>query len=316
MQNLSTFLRPHVFSTLFCFFMHNSLTAQMEIPCGNIEAIDTSELNYSRPGQPCFDLDDVISNCTPIYLRVNFHLFVGDDCTGAFDPNHITSALPQEAAFYEASQPGNRGIPERMIYEMNQLVINNHPQKLENGEYDSLAPCVPLRFVLGDVNIHCDYAFRSQGNFSNFFLTADTSFSQYEKPGINVYYVKPDGNFSGQGDITTSGVLIGYPDASLTLHEIGHCLNLFHTFLGADGCPDTPGEGVDWDRNCDGDTQDNNERDWPCWKHYRRIMHGVREPTKIALLQNLLLHLLFTRPVATLITCIIMSWDIMQTKML
>ena len=270
MQNFSTFLRPHVFTTLLYFSVYNFLAAQIELPCGNTESVDTSELNNSRPGQPCFDIEDVINNCTPVYLRVNFHLFVDDDCTGAFDPNHITSALPQEAAFFEAGQPGNRGIPERMIYEMNQLVINNQPQKLANGQYASSAPCVPLRFVLGDVNLHCNYAFRFQGSFSNFFISADTSFGQYEKPGINVYYSRPNGGHSGQAFLPTAGVLVGYPDASLILHEIGHCLGLNHTFPGnIDNCSDTPNEGVDWDKNCDRDFSESKETDWPCWE----VMH-------------------------------------------
>lgn len=269
MQNFYKFLRPHLFTALLCFFVHNSLTAQIELPCGNTEPIDTSESYPSRPGQPCFDLEDVISNCTPVYLRVNFHLFVDDDCTGAFDPNHITSALSQEAAFFEAGQTGNYGIPERMIYEMNQLVINNQPQKLANGQYASSAPCVPLRFVLGDVNLHCNYAFRFQGSFSNFFISADTSFGQYEKPGINVYYSRPNGGHSGQAFLPTAGVLIGYPDASLILHEIGHCMNLNHSFPeNTLDCPEEmpeEGEGVSWDKNCDGDFFDQREGDWPCW---------------------------------------------------
>jgi len=268
MHNFYLRLRLHVSTTLLCFFMYNVVIAQSELPCGNLEAIDVSEFELDRIEQPCFDLEEIIGYCIPVYLRVNFHLFVNDDCTGAFDPNHITSALPQEAAFYEATQPGNRGIPERMIYEMNQRLINNQPQKLDNGEYAESAPCVPLRFVLGNVKIHCNYAYRDAGNFGNFFTSAEAAFGQQEKDGINVYYVKPDGDYSGAAHPSTSGVLIGYPDAGLTLHEIGHALNLNHSFPeSAVDCPDEMpdgGEGVNWDKNCDGDIADYQEADWPC----------------------------------------------------
>lgn len=240
--------------------MNSTVMAQVDYEC----AIDESSSPSAPPpstNPPCFDVEDVIANCTPVYLRVNFHFFVDDDCTGSFDINNIEANLSQEAAYAESSQPFGHGIAERMIYEMNQRFINNQPQKLENGTYAPDAPCIPLRFVLGDVQIHCDFSFRTQKSWNEF----HQKYGQFAPPGINVYYSKHASGASGQGQFYGPGILIGAPDAGLILHEIGHNLSLVHTFPG-DDCDDTPQDGVDWDKNCDGDLNDSKEYSWPCWE--------------------------------------------------
>jgi Pregnancy-associated plasma protein-A len=224
----------------------------------------TSSGEQTTPNQnstPCFDVNTIIAECTPVYLRVNFHLFVRDNCTGSFDINNYNS-VPQEAAYFEANQPFQHGIPERVITEMNELVANNKAQMLPGCACATTIPCVPLRFVLGDVQVHCDETFRDQQSWN----TYQNTYGQFTETGINVYYSKhPDPRVSGQGELDGEGVMITSPWAQLLLHEIGHNLSLNHTF-GDDGCTDTPLEGVAWDRNCSGTNVGQFETNWPCWE--------------------------------------------------
>ncbi len=220
---------------------------------------DTATIRQITTAPPCFDVQEVIANCTPVYVRLNFHLFVNDNCTGSFDVNNIAADWPQEGAYAEDNQRFNHGIAERMVYEINQLLENNHPQKLPGGMYATTAPCVPLRFALGAVLVHCDKKFRDQQSWRDY----ENKYGKYAPPGINIYYSRHTGGASGEAETFGPGILIGYPSATLILHEIGHALSLAHTFSG-DGCADTPDDGFNWDKNCDGDFYDMKESRWPC----------------------------------------------------
>ncbi len=68
-----------------CLLLINSICIfSQSIPytCGNTEPpLPDPPVNESSD---CFDVDSIITNCIPIYLRVNVHYFLDDDCSGTF----------------------------------------------------------------------------------------------------------------------------------------------------------------------------------------------------------------------------------------
>jgi hypothetical protein len=202
---------------------------------------------------PCFgDIQTLMDNQTPVYLRVNFHFFVSSDCTGSFDVNHTGGDdpnWPQTDAFFDLGHPQGFGMTERFITECNNILANPVGQKLPGGTYDPPVSFVPLRLALGDVRIYCNQAFKEWQGWEYY----HTNYGQYAQPGINVYWSRPYvPGASGVGDFGGAGFNMIKDDNKLLLHELGHNLTLLHTFGFPDGCSDTPEEGVQWDKNCNG----------------------------------------------------------------
>jgi hypothetical protein len=241
----------------------SSLYAQ-GFDCGTTEPASPPS-NGSSTESTCFDQSAIIANCTPVYIRMNFHFFVNNDCSGSFDVNSTgpnDPDWPQTEAFQDPDRPFQHGYPEFVVNAMNAKMANNLPQKLAGGVFAPTAPCIPIRFVVGDVRIHCNQAHKNTTSWS----TLQSSYGQFARPGLNVYYSRPSvTGATGQANgIPGTAARILVDDTKNLLHEAGHVLGLAHTFPGPnnDGCLDTPAEGVDWDKNCDGSIV-GNERN-PC----------------------------------------------------
>ena len=58
-------------------------------------------IQYSASPIPCFNVDSIYENCIPVYLNVNIHFFVNDDCTG-------NVSLPQDGT--KVTQEGATGL--------------------------------------------------------------------------------------------------------------------------------------------------------------------------------------------------------------
>lgn len=58
-------------------FFGQKVTAQTEY----CEIIQPSQ-SANAASQPCFDIDSIFQNCIPVYVKVNFHYFVNDNCSG------------------------------------------------------------------------------------------------------------------------------------------------------------------------------------------------------------------------------------------
>lgn len=81
----------------------------------DIVPIDSPLPDYPlSPTEPCFDIDSVQANCTPIYINVNVHFFLNDSCTGLLStaPGELTNLNPDNA-FEVAEQLGST---VRMIF--------------------------------------------------------------------------------------------------------------------------------------------------------------------------------------------------------
>ncbi|HMQ62414.1 MAG TPA: hypothetical protein PKE06_17180, partial [Flavilitoribacter sp.] len=96
----------------------------------------------------CFTVQTIFDNCTKIWLRVNIHFFLDDNCEGTLDPLGIETISPEQA------------------YEVAESLINSANDRLENNrEQWNQAPwgvppdqtryCVPFRYLLSGVYVHC-----------------------------------------------------------------------------------------------------------------------------------------------------------------
>jgi hypothetical protein len=63
-----------------CFFLYQTKAQSADEPCGWTE--EMSREVSGNPEHHCFDVNQVLANCTPVYVRINFHFFTDTDCDG------------------------------------------------------------------------------------------------------------------------------------------------------------------------------------------------------------------------------------------
>lgn len=219
-----------------------NLHAQTEVLCGMGTPPSQSQTGTPENGAPCFDVDEVFDNCTPIYLRVNIHFFVPDNCEGqAFFADKTEIGQPDEY------------INQAMAYSKAETLINNANAALANNpiqwQTNTGGHCIPFRYVLNGVYMHCSTAGQTQG--ANFRNTLEP-FRQNPNTEINIFVSDYAGRISGAGNAFGGTYLVvDHLEKGLLNHEVGHLLNLVHTF-DPDAFSDTPALSFYWDMDCDG----------------------------------------------------------------
>jgi hypothetical protein len=224
------------------------LKAQSPVYCPvTQESLNTE--NASIPSTPdtdppCFKIDEVFDNCSVIYLRINFHFFLDDNCNGLAYP----SGLTQEQALVNA---------ENLVNEVNSLFANNQDQINSTASMFKPAHCIPIRLLLSGVYIHCNTSFQTTPPYwgttnlqTNFGVNINTEINYYVSellPSIDW------GNPTGIGFSTTG--IIDWLEKGNLIHEFGHTLSLFHSWTNSfnDCAPfpdDTPPIQHDFDYNC------------------------------------------------------------------
>jgi len=224
-------------------------------------SIPESELNH------CFDVDIIQQHCIKVWLRVNIHFFLDDDCEGTLDPLGI-----QDISIDNAYT-----LAEDIITRVNNALENNRNQWVQYAlwgfqpEDMKEAQCVPFRYVLSGVYPWCNTNAQNMSGFNlNFF---QSNFGQNADSEFNVYFVELPGNANGVAP-WPAGVTIAAENFGVSTfnHEMGHVFSLPHSFED-DGLNDTPQVGYRYDYNCDGDSSDvfpapgvGSEMDWrQCW---------------------------------------------------
>ncbi len=197
----------------------------------------------------CFTVDDIQSNCTKLWLKINIHFFVEDNCEGSIFPGGV-QYIPIEEAYKTA---------EDMINRANIELAENYKQwnQVEWGIMnDKPAQCVPFRYALSGVYIHCNTAGMNTGgttaNLNNFFqptfgVNTDTEF--------NAYFVLHPSASGAANDIPGNAFSTSNFSTSVFNHEMGHVLRLRHSWVD-DDVDDTPLIHFMYDYNCDGDLND------------------------------------------------------------
>lgn len=145
-----------------------------------------------------------------------------------------------------------------------------------NGVEDSEQNCVPIFYVLDDVQIHCD----SEGLIFTDGTYAANLDSQY--PGTINFFVShialsahPSATGFAVGG--TSFIAIERTDVGLIGHEIGHVLDLDHTYSGDGGtletrCDDIWDTAWEWDIDGDGIVDESGDR---CWSFVGNTYNGL-----------------------------------------
>jgi hypothetical protein len=216
---------------------------------------DQQSSNSTQSSDPCFDVQEIMDECIPIYLRLNVHYFVNDDCLGKIQQENF-----DQSKVYENT--------ERMIKILNNEIKNNQVQVRSDS---GTAPCLPFRFVLTGVYTHCKT--NAKGEYNIPYL--NNEFGVNSSNEINFYIAHSPNGASGVGySWHNAGSAVRFnPEIWWTVgnlyHELGHILNLGHNFI-SDGCDDTPIIINDWDKNCNGKIEGStdpilNEKNLTCW---------------------------------------------------
>ncbi len=244
---------------LLILFMNYSVQAQQQSECTSV-LIDSSSSAVAVNNPPCLNVDSIFENCIPVYIKVNFHFFVNQDCKGTVTvPGYGTQATQSEAA----------GWASYMIWEANNVLANNQPQlnAAGPGTSSSASHCNPIRWVLKGVYFHC-------ANEKNNGYELSSLLSTYGKninSELNIFLALPI-EVTNQGPLIHGGVAflrgtvssIRALDWGLMNHELAHNLGNGHSFDGTRNCLDAPKLEFDWDENCDGIIS-NSEKQRRCW---------------------------------------------------
>lgn len=226
-----------------------SLAAQEDTglsSCGNTESF--TEFTSSSTND-CFTVNDVQSNCTKIWVKINMHFFVNDDCSGILNPIHPEIDTNTIRTAYQKA--------DDLINWFNSKLENNHEQwnQISLWGINTVQPaqCNPIRYALSGVYVHCNSTARNTSGTNlpyfkdNFAVNLSSEF--------NAFFVEWIGTSGGEASYTNK--LFSTEDFSSGIfnHEFGHCGSLGHVFDN-DACTDTPRIRFQIDFNCDGDIAD------------------------------------------------------------
>jgi hypothetical protein len=195
---------------------------------------------------PCFNINYVMENCTPIYINVNVHFFLDDNCQGNLA--------------FGAGQGGNLNLSPQNAFDLGEEIVNtannfitdiadNQQWNQEyNGATFSEPQCMPVQYVLNGTYIHCNTDFQNNDN------QLASTYAVNEGNEINIFVSNIDfpGIGTGPNGFATNNIYLENFNGGLFNHEMGHVFSLQHTFNGHDNCDDLWNDSWKWDNNCDG----------------------------------------------------------------
>ncbi len=220
---------------LLMIFRTNFVSGQ-SYSCGN--KLENSEPDVSF-SPPCFDVDEVLEKCIPVYIKINLHFFVDESCHGK-----VQQMNKNQDQIYK--------IAEEMIEAANHSYAHNEAQWQVSNP---VVPCVPIRLVLKGIYTHCKS--NAIGIYNTIPLNQEFGVNPNSEFNFYIAATSPDGASGiGYHNSRCGSATAFNKDTWWTIgnfvHELGHMLTLKHSFELFDGCSDTPVITYEWDKNCDG----------------------------------------------------------------
>lgn len=209
------------------------------------------------------DVAGMLASCQAIYMNCNIHWYLDDDCSGTYRQVDDPQIDRQEA--WRRSYDMISGLNQMYV----NLGVNKYYQASNAPEY-SEPSCVPIRFVLRDVHIHCATEPRETNvSFKDFF--------DYVVDGdsvMNIFISVVRGTASGFAGGRGHMLVVEQENVPLLCHEFGHNFGLRHPYAversnthTTDKCMDVRLlEGIAWDGDGDGVLDDDKPKG-NCWDH-------------------------------------------------
>ncbi|MFK8105270.1 MAG: T9SS type A sorting domain-containing protein [Saprospiraceae bacterium] len=240
-------------------FLCATFWAHAQVNCASDALTPSSGASNSSFGAShCFDLEYVQENCIPVYVKVNVHFFLDDNCEGALavGPSGPSNLTP-EAAFQTADDMVANANAYFALASTNSQNKNQQWNAATHGAVVTSAQCIPIRYVLSGVRIHCDSDAQTTGVSMSDFLPYYTNAASE----VNIFLSNIVG--STATGFAGSHVVVENFGSGLFNHELGHVFSLNHTFVnGGDGCNDTWNYPWEWDLDGNGTTD---VADNMCW---------------------------------------------------
>ncbi len=229
---------------LLLLFLSYGLFVQAQHSCGTTEALEVKKQGATeRSLHHCFEVYEVQEGCTPVYVNVNVHYFLDDNCEG------LISVAPGEDVPETTAAALARA--EVLVSETNAFtagLMSDQWGQVTHGVQDTEPKCLPVRFALAGVRFHCDTDAQLVGeSFSE--LNAYVVNGAME---INVFITDISTTANGFAGIGGTKFVVENFEPSNFLHEIAHNFGVRHTFNPNETCPDTWDEEWEWDLDGDG----------------------------------------------------------------
>jgi hypothetical protein len=157
------------FVLLFLFILqHNSLVAQYyEYIDLHNDIVPLEEPINNTNTDDCLDFQNIIENCEIVWLRVNVHFFLDDNCEGEIAMGDKQCCLDNNLPYLpdcDFTAENAHNLAESLISRANEFAENmsdnlpwgNEMIKIGLLPEDAEAQCMPIRFLLDGVYLHCN----------------------------------------------------------------------------------------------------------------------------------------------------------------
>lgn len=230
-------------------------------PCYLLDSIPPgpSGLPVATRSIPCFEVESVAENVTPVYIRLRIHFFLNNDCEGSLI---VGPGENQNLELEDAWQ-----IAETMVDDANAFweTIEGHLNwaNLQHNLPEQNTPLFPVRYILSGVNIHCSSVDGNlNGGFPDLYVDPATEIQVFFG---NVTYQNEKAN--GYAFVGGYRLAVETSASSLLNHELGHCFGLYHSHDQQDYCTDTWYYKWSWDKNGDGQPDESASKCWDNFPH-------------------------------------------------
>lgn len=234
---------------------------------------EVSSGNMEIHGNNCFDVQTAFDECHLMYIRVNMHFFLDDNCE---NPQNPFFAQGFDSYSFIDDPYSCYLLAEDLINRANEDLENNQDQLGgENpfwGTVFNPAHCNPLRYVLTGVHLHCSSDAQSITNTE--LNSLNNLYGVDINTSINVFItdLALSSNPSAGGVAPFLGAtynVIQDDSEGLLNHEMGHDFSLLHPFDQNENLDDTPDiRYAWWDANCDGTQNAGDQFNKECWREY------------------------------------------------